>query len=69
MKKNFKEYMEGYDAALKLHHEAFHAYCMEMREAAPTAVKEALQTNYRTLLLAIRKQELDDLRKEQKGRG
>ncbi len=47
----------------------FHSYCMEMREAAPTAVKEALQTNYRTLLLAIRKQELDDLRKEQKGRG
>lgn len=70
MKKTFNEYMNGYDAALKLPQKAFHEYCMEMRKVAPTEVNEALQTNYRTLLLAVRKQELDDIRKEEeKNRG
>ena len=65
MEKTFEEYMNGYDAALKMSHKAFHEYCMEMRKAAPIEVNEALQTNYRTLLLAIKKQEIDDIRKEE----
>lgn len=70
MKKTFNEYLEGYDAALKLPQKAFHEYCMEMRKAAPTEINKALQTNYRTLLLAIKKQEIDDVRKEEeKSRG
>lgn len=61
---NYNDYLNGYEKALKMPQKEFHAYCMEMREAAPMEVAVALQENYRMLLLAVKQQAMKDAEKE-----
>ena len=60
---DFEDYLNGYENALKMPHEAFHAYCMNMRKAAPMDERISLQINYRCLLLAAELQEKKEIRK------
>lgn len=65
---NFDFYLNNYSEAVHMPQKEYHAYCMEMRKAAPEAVQEALQMNYRCLILAIKQQELRDKEKEERKR-
>ena len=60
---DFEDYLNGYENALKMPHEAFHAYCMNMRKAAPMDERISLQINYRCLLLAAELHEKKEIRK------